>query len=172
MNPYLTLSIILISSALFAQSSDIPEFTVCTDSRQIHVHAEEATVQWVNCDTREEIPGADSDNFLPLKNGYYSAIVTVGDRAYQTSCIEVNGWPAEMTKGEPVELHTRVEAVEWIMNQSDDEVHIFNEDGVWIDTYYSGFATDSELSSGRYKVAIHTVTDQWMIRDLIVSYED
>ena len=84
-------------SVLTAQNSTIlPEFIVCTDGHQIHVHMDDAEIQWVNCDTGEEIDGATDSEFVTGSNGYFSAIVIINGRSYQTTCYEVAGYPEPM----------------------------------------------------------------------------
>ncbi|QTN37621.1 hypothetical protein HZ996_00200 [Cryomorphaceae bacterium] len=93
---------------LAAQNSTVlPEFIVCTDGQNIHIHVENAEVQWVNCDTGEEIAEATQAEFSTGTNGYFSAIVTINGRAYQSVCYEVNGWPEEA----PVHLPAQSESL-------------------------------------------------------------
>ncbi|MBK7428993.1 MAG: T9SS type A sorting domain-containing protein [Saprospiraceae bacterium] len=49
-----------------------------------------ATYQWINCDTGENIPGANGQSYIPTVSGNYSVLITLADGCTGTSeCVEI-----------------------------------------------------------------------------------
>ena len=49
-----------------------------------------ATYQWINCATNQDIQGANSSVFMPLTNGSYKVRISIGDCSEESECVAFN----------------------------------------------------------------------------------
>jgi hypothetical protein len=63
--------------------------SVTLNGATITANASGMTYQWINCSTNTQVPGAQSQSFLPSANGTYAVIVTTPNCTDTSSCVQV-----------------------------------------------------------------------------------
>ncbi|MDX1278424.1 M28 family peptidase [Oceanihabitans sediminis] len=92
--------------------------TVIQNTNALIASQENATYQWINCDTNTEIAGETNQTFIPTINGNYAVEVSSGSCVERSACITIDSLGlAEFQEGEvsvypnPMKNHLSIETV-------------------------------------------------------------
>jgi hypothetical protein len=106
----------------------------------LYVNGNPTSIQWINCQTGQPIPGATQNLFTPANSGNYSAVVTVGECSDTSACrlyakASVPGAPVDICGNLILSPNPVTNKIEFTFDKASYPIRLFTATGALLQSF-------------------------------------